>query len=370
MINKIRLKDFQGHKDSTLNLGKGINVICGSSGTGKSSIIRALNYLFTNKKSPNVKYERRPDAKGFEIEVEIDGHTIKRVKGTRANEYHIDDQVYKDIGVNVPDKVFEVSNIKPIKVGTEEFNVQLAKQFDPHFLMFLPDSSKVKFLNRLSGAYIVDIALKETNKELLQVEKEKLTCENNITELTTQINNCLDILTPLTNVLEKVKIEYERLNEAVNRLQALKSLKSKYDLFKQQKDKYEQMSAVLAKVNIEGFDFKIERLKKLIELRDKYETCVDGITHYTTYETTVSKIDMDKLEQQVNRLGIIKQLKEDYNSLSKRIETIDKEQKDIEVGISNKVKDVAEFFKNNPKCPTCNATITKAKITKILKELE
>jgi len=44
IINKIILKNFKSHKDSTINLDNGISLIIGSNGAGKSTILEAISY--------------------------------------------------------------------------------------------------------------------------------------------------------------------------------------------------------------------------------------------------------------------------------------------------------------------------------------
>ena len=44
IINKIILKNFKSHKDSTINLYNGISLIIGSNGAGKSTILEAISY--------------------------------------------------------------------------------------------------------------------------------------------------------------------------------------------------------------------------------------------------------------------------------------------------------------------------------------
>ena len=51
MIQTGVIRNFQSHKKSILNLSKGVNVIVGKTDSGKSAIIRALRWLFTNTPS-------------------------------------------------------------------------------------------------------------------------------------------------------------------------------------------------------------------------------------------------------------------------------------------------------------------------------
>ena len=370
MIEKVRLKDFQSHKDSEFDFIPGINVITGVSGVGKSSVIRALNYVFTNKKPNGVEYKRRPDAKGFEIDVVVDGHTIKRIKSAKINEYQIDGESYKDIGTSVPDKLYSATNIRPIKVGTDEFNVQLAKQFDPHFLMFLPDSSKVKFLNRLSGAHILDIALKDTNKDIAQLDKSKAINSSELLGVSDKINYLLDIIGPIQNVIKDAKEKYDMLVESVSRLQSLKELKAKLDEFNRQKHIFDSQQLVLSKVNVDGFDFRIDRLNKLKALYNSYFNTLKNINIVSETIKKIDSIDIDLLLNKTKKLdnmnkNLVLYKEWSFNNI-KLLNDINANSQEIQASITR----VKEFLENNPRCPTCNSTITKQKINKIIKELE
>lgn len=370
MIEKITLKNFQSHRNNTFDFVNGINVILGQSGIGKSSVIRALSYLFTNKKPNSVKYESRPDAKGFEIEVKVDGHTIKRVKSTKENEYHIDNDVYRDIGTSVPDKVYDVSNIAPIKVGSDEFNVQLAKQFDPHFLMFLSDSLKVKFLNRLSGSHILDIALKETNKDLNSVDRDKINNENELATVQSNINNLMEIIDPIKMVVEDAKSKYSMLSESSDRLNELKVAKSHLDTYNKQKREFDSIQFIISKVNIEGFEFKINRLNDLRKLYNNYTNTSNSINSIQDSISKIDELNVSKLSMLGETLDKNKELWYNYSKVAEQLINIQRELSDIKGKINSKINEVKEFLTSTPKCPTCNSSITKTKIDKIIKELE
>ena len=49
MIQSIRLQNFQSHKDSYLRFSNGINIISGQSNNGKTSLLRGLNWVITNR---------------------------------------------------------------------------------------------------------------------------------------------------------------------------------------------------------------------------------------------------------------------------------------------------------------------------------
>ena len=49
MIKSLKIENFQSHKDSYLEFSNGINIISGKSNNGKTAILRALNWVITNR---------------------------------------------------------------------------------------------------------------------------------------------------------------------------------------------------------------------------------------------------------------------------------------------------------------------------------
>ena len=51
MIKKIQIQNFQSHKETTLKLDPGVNIIVGTTDSGKTSILRALRWVIWNRPS-------------------------------------------------------------------------------------------------------------------------------------------------------------------------------------------------------------------------------------------------------------------------------------------------------------------------------
>ena len=49
MIKSLSIKNYQSHKDSYLEFSEGVNCILGGSDNGKTAIIRAINWIMTNR---------------------------------------------------------------------------------------------------------------------------------------------------------------------------------------------------------------------------------------------------------------------------------------------------------------------------------
>ena len=50
-LKRVRLENFQSHKNSIIDFDRGLNVIVGPSDSGKSAIIRAIKWALYNETS-------------------------------------------------------------------------------------------------------------------------------------------------------------------------------------------------------------------------------------------------------------------------------------------------------------------------------
>lgn len=73
MIRRVRLVNFLAHRDTTVNLSPGVNVLVGPNGSGKSSVIDALTYALFGEhtRGVNANIVRRGSLGGW-VEVEFD----------------------------------------------------------------------------------------------------------------------------------------------------------------------------------------------------------------------------------------------------------------------------------------------------------
>lgn len=52
-LKRVRLENFQSHRNSVIDFDRGLNVIVGPSDSGKSAIIRAIKWALYNEPSGN-----------------------------------------------------------------------------------------------------------------------------------------------------------------------------------------------------------------------------------------------------------------------------------------------------------------------------
>lgn len=231
MIQKIILKNFQIHKKFVFIPDEYFNIITGVNDGGKSSIIRAIFWVYYN--SPSGDWMRREkNGKVFTTSVKIiyEDDVIERIKGENKNIYKLNGESYSNFGYSIPDPVQEALKVHSLKVGNAKLYPHIAMQDDHLFLVYEPNTLKASVINMLTGAEILQKAIKEFNKE-------KLGCTKTINILKEDIDNLKvdykdlayikDAKKRLTNIFNKRKKLIKTL-EKIENLQKIKQNLSKY----------------------------------------------------------------------------------------------------------------------------------------------
>ena len=100
MIKKIKIENFQSHRDTELEFSKGVNVITGLSNSGKTAIIRAFQ-LLKNNRPLGFRYNRTKNPTKIEFE-DFDGNKAKLTKTKKEAIYKTNTIELKKIGSDVP----------------------------------------------------------------------------------------------------------------------------------------------------------------------------------------------------------------------------------------------------------------------------
>jgi len=170
----IHLENFQGHKDTTIKFAPGLTGLVGPSDSGKTSILRALTWIWTN----------RPGGIGFvrvgeslaRVTLETDKGTVVREKGKRRNAYqlispngHVED--FDVVGKDVPNEIAALFDIS-------ELNYQ--SQLTPHFLVLDSPGAVAEVINRAcrldQGYEIVSWLARESRR--LKTRADELAARN------------------------------------------------------------------------------------------------------------------------------------------------------------------------------------------------
>ena len=147
-LGRVELQNFQGHEDSKLELSEGVNVITGSSDSGKSSVVRGLRWLLFNKPQGDAyvsHFRKKGEA------TSVSSGDISRERGATENRYLIGGETYRALRADVPEEVAGYFNIP-------EDSVQ--SQSDQYFLLQESAGAVAKKFNQLAGLEQIDDVLK------------------------------------------------------------------------------------------------------------------------------------------------------------------------------------------------------------------
>ncbi len=110
MIKSVSIQNFEAHQDTTIHFGPGLNLICGLSNSGKSSILRAIRVVVNND------WDKEMVRSGYEfcrIKVETDRGWVEAERGEKVNRWRCqenggDVQLYRNVGIHVPDLAVKI----------------------------------------------------------------------------------------------------------------------------------------------------------------------------------------------------------------------------------------------------------------------
>lgn len=223
-IEKVELKNFQSHKHTVIEFDKDFNVLVGSSNSGKSSVLRAIMWCFTNQ--PAGKDFIRKGEKEASVTVTLDNDiAIERTRGTGSsnNYYRIFKggellEEYTGFGSGVPS---EVENI----VGDRELlTYAFADQMESPYLISETPRKRAEMIGNLEDFAKLDLAISEIKSDERDLRKYERESKASITELKKtleEVHQEKEKVVPLFNQVDKIYEELQMKMQSVDRLNAI-----------------------------------------------------------------------------------------------------------------------------------------------------
>lgn len=159
MLEKLTIKDFQCHKRLEIIFDKEVTVLTGSSDVGKSSVLRALAWVCTNRGGGESVI--RFGSGSVRVSLWVDGRKVTRgrERKLRDNYYRLDGDVFRAFGVSgTPQVLAQLLNVS----DTLNFQGQLS----PHFWFSLTPGQVAKELNQIINLDVIDRVLAQAASEL------------------------------------------------------------------------------------------------------------------------------------------------------------------------------------------------------------
>ncbi len=400
MVDKIRIKNFQAHKDTELVLGDGLNAVVGVSDSGKSAIVRAISWLITNRPLGFSFHSWFTD-KPTEVEMEIDGSKVKLEKDNKGAKYTLADKEWEKIGTDVPDEVVKFLNL-------DEINIADQKQLS--YLVLDTPGNVGKEINKITKLEKVDDwvssltskingekrdvkllkkqseEVEEQLKPLKHIEEIKkkvdmlLSKQDKVSALeekSKEINNILERIYKLQESIRTAQ-EWVKVEGKVNKIESLcREVEEKAKLRDYLEDictLEEKISKCKKRLKIEPevleLDKKVNELRRLenieVVLSDYVELLLDikAVREFLRSESKVTKI--------VDKYNELKELVQEEAKIASILERVDSLESNIKESIEaikeNKIE-FKELLIEVGNCPTCGSEISDKDIKRIIKEM-
>ena len=255
-IESINVKNFQIWKDVNLNLGD-FNVIKGSSNSGKSSLVRAMNMVLNNDWH---KSWLRQDEIDTTVELRFtDGTSIKRIRGsqnsvkiTPSSELE-ETMKWSGFGNTYPD---EVKNFLSI---SEE---NCSYQFDQHFFLSLSPSKRALTFGSFSDLQKIDEINNLVQKKIRDGEK----------------------------LLKSYELELERLEKDLDKSNSFLELKPAVELLLKINDFKKTL------YNVVNYKNRINSIDKMLHSFTPMEEVNE---YYREYETLLMALEINRINDEI-----------------------------------------------------------------------
>ena len=329
IFTKLKLNNFKSHENTTIKFDKGISVIVGENGAGKSTILEAISFaLFKQHTGKKIDDLVRNNAQSMSVELEFTSNS-RQYRIVREKKSNLKSSIYKKtsadgnyVHICTGDK--EVSNeIRQIlDIDSDLFlNAIYIRQGEIAELVDKTPAEKKQLLGKLLG---ID-SLEKSWKNLLPLINDY---ENKLSELKGKLYNS-DKLVEELNVkrdeLSSLKNRGHELEEQINEVNELRSeisenkrnMEREKEIYDTQVTNLDSEEKTLSRLEDEKkvIQENLDKIREAEELSNRLEKYVSKLDVYLEFEKAVNAIQTLKKEE----LEIDKKL----DAISKQKQLID-----------------------------------------------
>lgn len=356
MINKLILKNFQSWKELFIEFGNQVNILVGSSNSGKSALLRAIYWIIENRPLGNsfVNWSQlsKNEIKGkVSAEIEVDGRKVRRYKDKDTNCYYVEDKKFEALGTNIPEEVTKTLNLN-------EINIQ--KQFDTPFLLFESGGEVARFFNRILKLDVIDVSLKKIDEIKRENNRKIVFNTQELQKITVDLES-LDWIEEFGIKIDKLERVLKKEEEVIGVISEFKKYIEDIILYNEQIDKIEKILIVKNKVE------KVLDVEKDIEEKSKdlffYKEMFQLITEIDTNLQKYDDIDFLSFNKIIENFisinqSIIDKTKnfEEFMEFLYNLEKIESKMIEINEDFHKIMIEIPDI------CPLCGNVVDKNKI--------
>lgn len=291
-IKAIHLKNFQSYKDQVIELQPGLNLIVGTSDSGKSALLRAISFVLYNypKKETLIHWGQKETSVTLKFS---DGVEVTRIKGENRNAIIAIDadgkKIEKEkIDTDIPEEIKALLGNPP----KDEFNglISYADQFSKLFLVDLTPSDLPRSLSNLTGVEILEESAKQLMQNYKSMEKQNRSDEKELSNLIND-SQSYSYVNDYEIRLNELYSSVDELDICERHINSLEIIANSFDS-NISDDCFDVLNVILSKVKIQK-----DELHKAVELCNK-------INQLELFMIFVSDCDESLILESLNKMNL------------------------------------------------------------------
>ncbi|MDT8858953.1 AAA family ATPase [Alkalihalobacillus sp. MEB130] len=336
-IKAVRLENFQSHLDTFVEFSNGLNVIVGQSDSGKTAILRGIRWALYNQ--PRGTDFIRVSGDFVRVTVMFENETtIIRERTGSKNRYMIkrkgeEELVLEGFGIHVPEEVMKAHGMDHLRIDQDnELMIHLSQQLDGPFLLENTSTIRAKTLGRISGAHFLDMAIRDTTKDVSQLNIRMKQEQQVIDRLKEDLEPYIH-LEELKSQLRRVDSSIDEIKNLLEKKEKLKQIQSSWHQIRIEETETERRMNLIKEVD--NWERKREQLQEMVhrfviyEQKRKQEqevTRAISVCEMWLTKTKHAELANKNYEHLHNQLQSLTQLKRNFQQW-RRLENAEKEEK-------------------------------------------
>lgn len=319
MLLELHIKDFALIDSADLKFEKGLNILTGETGAGKSIVIDSVNFIMGDKQSRDII---RTGAESAYVEGVFDANSEETSHILQENGIDEEDVLIISREINQNGRSISRINGKTVTVSllkqVMKYIIDIYGQHQHQSL--LDEQNHIQILDSFCGSSIIEI--KKQYKALYEQTKE---IENQIDRINLDEKDRqrkLGLLSYQINEINEAKLKpnedeelYKKREVLANAEKIYSSLSNAYNILyssEEQNSSYDGIGSSIGYLEgIEKYDEKLENIKN--ELKDVYYNLEGIVDEIREYKDNID-FEPDVLNQVEIRLDLINSLKMKYGN--------------------------------------------------------
>lgn len=350
MIKSIVINNYQSHKKTIIKLVEGVNVIVGKSQAGKTAILRALNWVLTNRPSGS-RFVRHGESNTSVTVRTFEGNKVTLKLTPKGRSYFVNGTPYRKFGKAIPESVGEVLRMSSINIQS---------QLESPFLVTSSGTEIAKAINRITKAEKVDRWLASITSEINTIRRDGDAVENELSEIKTELDGLAHINKLAKKVGEAKGVLFKR-RKIIRKWNDLRKLYIQYQKYSEQLEPLQIIDDLLPEVEAAS-----TKLRDAEELREDAAVASRFITLSRDLEQLTGIIShLDQQTAEIDRLnGQIDDNSTTINDLESWIESLEAEEY-FDNQIAPLRTRYIRMIKEDETCPICFGDIDDEAIERI-----